>query len=58
MADYRSLCIKLLIAIDAGNAKAEDYVLCQIRQAVKDEENAIEAGLRRAADKIISTHSS
>jgi hypothetical protein len=38
-ADYRSLCIRLLIAIDSGNAKAEDHVLCQIRQAVKDEEN-------------------
>jgi hypothetical protein len=37
--DYRKLCIKLLIAIDSGNAKAEDHVLCQIRQAVKDEEN-------------------
>jgi hypothetical protein len=37
--DYRSLCIRLLIAIDSGNAKAEDHVLCQIRQAVKDEEN-------------------
>jgi phage-related baseplate assembly protein len=36
---YRKLCIKLLIAIDSGNAKAEDHVLCQIRQAVKDEEN-------------------
>jgi hypothetical protein len=38
-ADYRSLCIRLLIAIDSGNAKAEEHVLCQIRQAVKDEEN-------------------
>jgi hypothetical protein len=37
--DYRKLCIRLLIAIDSGNAKAEDLVLCQIRQAVKDEEN-------------------
>jgi len=37
--DYRKLCIRLLIAIDSGNAKAEDHVLCQIRQAVKDEEN-------------------
>jgi|DEB0MinimDraft_6_1074348.scaffolds.fasta_scaffold191290_2 phage-related baseplate assembly protein len=36
---YRKLCIRLLIAIDSGNAKAEDHVLCQIRQAVKDEEN-------------------
>ena len=38
-AEYRKLCIRLLIAIDSGNAKAEDHVLCQIRQAVKDEEN-------------------
>ncbi len=38
-ADFRSLCIRLLIAIDSGNAKAEEHVLCQIRQAVKDEEN-------------------
>jgi hypothetical protein len=38
-ADYRSLCIRLLIAIDSGNAKAEEHALCQIRQAVKDEEN-------------------
>jgi len=37
--DYRKLCIRLLIAIDSGNAKAEDHVLCQIRQVVKDEEN-------------------
>jgi hypothetical protein len=37
--DYRKLCIRLLIAIDSGNAKAEDLVLCQIRQAVRDEEN-------------------
>ena len=37
--DYRKLCIRLLIAIDSGNAKAEDHVLCQIRHAVKDEEN-------------------
>jgi hypothetical protein len=37
--DYRSLCIRLLNALDSGNAKAEDHVLCQIRQAVKDEEN-------------------
>jgi len=37
--DYRSLCIRLLIAIDSGNAKAEEHVLCLIRQAVKDEEN-------------------
>ncbi len=36
--DYRKLCIRLLIAIDAGNTKAEEHVLCQIRQAVKDEE--------------------
>jgi phage-related baseplate assembly protein len=36
---YRKLCIRLLIAIDSGNAKAEDHVLCQIRQAVKDEKN-------------------
>jgi hypothetical protein len=38
-ADYRSLCIRLLIAIDSGNVKAEEHVLYQIRQAVKDEEN-------------------
>jgi hypothetical protein len=37
--DYRLLCIRLLIAIDSGNAKAEEHVLCLIRQAVKDEEN-------------------
>jgi hypothetical protein len=37
--DYRKLCIRLMIAIDSGNAKAEDHVLCQIRQAVKDEDN-------------------
>ncbi len=36
--DYRKLCIRLLIAIDSGNTKAEEHVLCQIRQAVKDEE--------------------
>lgn len=52
-ADYRSLCIKLLIAIDAGNAKAEEHVLCQIRQAVKDEENEIEAKLRRVTEKVL-----
>jgi hypothetical protein len=37
--DYRKLCIRLLIAIDSGNIKAENHVLCQIRQAVKYEEN-------------------
>jgi len=37
-SDYRKLCIRLLVAIDSGNAKAEDHVLCQIRQAVKDED--------------------
>jgi hypothetical protein len=34
--DYRSLCVRLLNAVDSGNAKAEDHVLCQIRQAVNE----------------------
>ena len=35
--DYHSLCIRLLNALDSGNAKAEEHVLCQIRQAIKEE---------------------
>jgi len=35
--DYRSLCIRLLNALDSGNAKAEEHVLCQIRQAINEE---------------------
>jgi len=35
--DYRLLCIRLLNAIDSGNAKAEEHVLCQIRQAINEE---------------------
>lgn len=38
MTDFRKLCISLLIAIDSGNAKAENHVLTQIRAAVEQEE--------------------
>jgi hypothetical protein len=37
VAVYRSLCIRLLNALDSGNAKAEEHVLCQIRQAINEE---------------------
>ena len=37
VAAYRSLCIRLLNALDSGNAKAEEHVLCQIRQAINEE---------------------
>lgn len=35
--DYRTLCIRLLKAVDAGNAEAEELILCQIRTALNQE---------------------
>jgi hypothetical protein len=40
--DYRSLCSRLLRAVDSGNLEAEEHVLCQIRAAIKAEENQMD----------------
>ena len=37
MTDLHSLCIRLIIATDADNAKAQDYVISQIRLALQKE---------------------
>ena len=37
MTDFHSLCIRLIIATDADNAKAQDYVISQIRLALQKE---------------------
>jgi len=44
-ADYQSLCLRLLRAIDSGNAEAEEHVLCQIRAALKAEKDLLESTL-------------
>jgi hypothetical protein len=36
-ADYKSLCARLLKAIDAGNPEAEESILCQIRVALRED---------------------
>jgi hypothetical protein len=37
MTDFHSLCIRLIIATDADNAKAQDYIIGQIRLALHKE---------------------
>ena len=37
MTDFHSLCIRLTIATDADNAKAQDYIISQIRLALQKE---------------------
>ena len=37
MTDFHSLCIRLIIATDADNAKAQDYIIGQIRLALQKE---------------------
>ena len=37
MTDFHSLCIRLIIATDADNAKAQDYIINQIRLALQKE---------------------
>ena len=37
MTDFHSLCIRLIIATDADNAKAQDYIISQIRLALQNE---------------------
>ena len=37
MTDFHSLCIRLIIATDADNAKAQDYIINQIRLALHKE---------------------
>jgi hypothetical protein len=37
MTDFHSLCIRLIIATDADNAKARDYIISQIRLALHKE---------------------
>ena len=37
MTDFHSLCIRLIIATDADNAKAQDYIISQIRLALQKE---------------------
>jgi hypothetical protein len=37
MTDFHSLCIRLIIATDADNAKAQDYIISQIRLALHQE---------------------
>jgi hypothetical protein len=37
MTDFHSLCIRLIIATDADNAKARDYIINQIRLALHKE---------------------
>lgn len=37
MTDFHSLCIRLIIATDADNAKAQDYIISQIRLALHKE---------------------
>jgi len=35
--DYKSLCARLLKAIDSGNPEAEELILCQIRVALRED---------------------
>lgn len=37
MTDFHSLCIRLIIATDADNAKAQNYIINQIRLALQKE---------------------
>ena len=37
MTDFHSLCIRLIIATDADNAKAQDCIINQIRLALQKE---------------------
>jgi hypothetical protein len=37
MTDFHSLCIRLIIATDADNAKAQAYIISQIRLALHKE---------------------
>ena len=37
MTDFHSLCIRLIIATDADNAKAQAYIISQIRLALQKE---------------------
>jgi hypothetical protein len=37
MTDFHSLCIRLIIATDADNAKAQAYIISQIRFALHQE---------------------
>jgi hypothetical protein len=37
LTDFHSLCIRLIIATDADNAKAQDYIISQIRLALQKE---------------------
>jgi hypothetical protein len=37
LTDFHSLCIRLIIATDADNAKAQDYIISQIRLALQNE---------------------
>ena len=37
MTYFHSLCIRLIIATDADNAKAQDYIISQIRLALQKE---------------------
>jgi hypothetical protein len=37
VTDFHSLCIRLIIATDADNAKAQDYIISQIRLALQKE---------------------
>jgi hypothetical protein len=38
--DYYALCKALLHCIDTGNTEAEESVLCQIRVALREDEQA------------------
>jgi hypothetical protein len=37
LTDFHSLCIRLIMATDADNAKAQDYIISQIRLALQKE---------------------
>ena len=37
MTDFHSLCIRLIIATDDDNAKAQAYIISQIRLALQKE---------------------
>jgi hypothetical protein len=37
LTDFHSLCIRLIIATDADDAKAQDYIISQIRLALQKE---------------------
>lgn len=38
--DFQSLCKSLLHCMDTGNTEAEEHVLCQIRVALREAEQA------------------